>query len=199
MKVLVATKEKQGMRKNDFSFTREGELVTFTGMECDGEKVDGNCGCRRSMCGVETHKATTTFKVVDMPIEKEVFYECLKINLVSTGWAGLMGKDKAWAIVFKDVMELMSLADKFEVGTVLEKRGGTIQVRTNVKEEIDCGWMSTPSVEGRFTVRIYHDGSAELFLVDVKNKTERSFRKSYDIISLKEEGYARKIEYMEER
>ena len=59
-KVLTATAATQGMRKNDFSHTEEGELVTY-GLECDCEQVDGVCGCKRSLVGRSTHKATTTF------------------------------------------------------------------------------------------------------------------------------------------
>jgi hypothetical protein len=59
MKVFVSTKDGQGIRNNDFSWTNEGELVKFA-LECDGEKIDGKCGCRRSMSGFDTHKATTT-------------------------------------------------------------------------------------------------------------------------------------------
>ena len=39
----------------------EGELVRFA-TECDGERVDGRCGCRRSMTGMSTLKATTTVR-----------------------------------------------------------------------------------------------------------------------------------------
>lgn len=56
MKVMVATREGQGFRENDFSWTKENELVGFTS-ECDGETIDGNCGCRRSMSGFDTHTA----------------------------------------------------------------------------------------------------------------------------------------------
>ena len=41
MKILVATKETQGNRKNDFCFCDEEEIVK-AGMECDGESVDGS-------------------------------------------------------------------------------------------------------------------------------------------------------------
>jgi len=64
MKVLVATEETQGHRKTDFCWTEEGELVFF-GSECTRETIDGECGCRRSLCGLRTRKATTTFRVVE--------------------------------------------------------------------------------------------------------------------------------------
>ena len=40
MLFLVATKETQGKRKSDFSWTTDGEPVMY-GAEGDGEKVDG--------------------------------------------------------------------------------------------------------------------------------------------------------------
>ena len=67
MNVLVATHELQGQRKNDFSHTWDGEIVRFQ-FECAGEKVDGPCGCRRSMAGTDTAHATTTMKIIDMDI-----------------------------------------------------------------------------------------------------------------------------------
>ena len=77
MKVLVGTKDTQGKRKNDFSFTDEGELVTF-GTECDREAVDGHCGCKRSLVGMKTRKGTTTFKVVEKKISKVNYLQALK-------------------------------------------------------------------------------------------------------------------------
>lgn len=58
MKVLVATTKRQGMRKNDFCHATEGELVKFS-FECDGEKVDGKCGCKRSMGGINSRELPT--------------------------------------------------------------------------------------------------------------------------------------------
>ena len=77
MKILVATKETQGFRDSDFSWAREGELVRFDS-ECDRDKnrIDGGCGCRRSMVGLETGRATTTFKVVEMDITTEKKHQC---------------------------------------------------------------------------------------------------------------------------
>ena len=67
MKILVATKEGQGQRKNDFCWAEEGEVVKFPS-ECDRETVDGRCGCRRSMSGANSLKGTKTMKVVEFDI-----------------------------------------------------------------------------------------------------------------------------------
>ena len=128
MKVFVATKEKQGLRKNDFCWTDEGELVKFA-LECDGETVDGNCGCKRGLGGVDSHKATTTFTVEDRDIDTE---EYIKLMLESERQGGWINKDTDEATIsaFRDEAKyLLELADCFKIGDVLEKRGSKIQVR----------------------------------------------------------------------
>lgn len=123
MRVLVATKRFQGRRRNDFSYTREGELVKFC-LECDGEEVDGNCGCRRSMSGVDTLLATTTFEVVERPrLTKAAFVKKLAASEKKAGWK------MTAAEVRKGATELLRLAEAFPQGVVLEKRGDTIQAR----------------------------------------------------------------------
>ena len=129
MKVIVATDETQGRRNNDFSFTNEGELVRF-GTECDGESIDGRCGCRRSMCGVESHKATTTMKVLDIEITREEICQMLNGSNESGGWKDLFkSRDEYMAFVVDEADELIRLANSFDVGDVLERRGSKVQRR----------------------------------------------------------------------
>jgi hypothetical protein len=123
MKVLVATKETQGQRKNDFCWCEPDELLIF-GFECDGEEIDGNCGCRRSMCGVNTRAATTTMKVIDKDISKEDFVAGIRKSL----------KDGGWSIEIQDLAgekadELLSLAAQCSAGDILEKRGDIFRKR----------------------------------------------------------------------
>jgi hypothetical protein len=126
MKVLVSTTETQGRRKNDFCFVPEGELVKF-GSECDGEKIDGSCGCRRAMCGLETHKATTTMKVEEREMTAEEFENAVYDSLKSAGWVRDEDEGREWAKEEAD--ELQRLADFFRVGDILEKRGNKFKVR----------------------------------------------------------------------
>jgi len=124
MKVMVATDEKQGKRKNDFCHTKKGELVKF-GFECDGESVDGSCGCRRSFAGFETHKASTTAEVVDKEITREEYRDLFCDALKQEGWLeGLSPED-----VDEELDELIKTAKVFETGSIIEKRGDSIQVR----------------------------------------------------------------------
>jgi len=125
MKVLVVTKETQKQRENDFSWTDEGELVTFAS-ECDGEAVDGVCGCRRAMSGLTSHKATTTMKVVEQNITANDLEIALRASYIQAGW----GTGKVTVEMAKeDAQELIRLAAAFPIGTVIEKRGSKFKTR----------------------------------------------------------------------
>lgn len=128
MKVFVATKSKQGKRKNDFSHTKEGELVKF-GFECDGESVDGKCGCKRSMVGVDTLKATTTFAVKDINIKVEEYIKKLLDSERKGGWLNKESSKDTIKAMEDAAKYLLELANGFAVGAILEKRGDKIQVR----------------------------------------------------------------------
>ncbi len=123
MLVLVATKTGQGKRKNDFCFVDEGELVHFC-FECDGETVDGSCGCRRSLSGATSHKATTTFTVVEKEISPEEYRRVIHQSYLDAGWKDLNTKE-----TYLEADELAKMATHFGVGALLEKRGTTIQTR----------------------------------------------------------------------
>jgi hypothetical protein len=120
MHVLVATKETQGQRKNDFCHASDGEIVNFV-FECDGESVDGDCGCKRSMGGISTHKATTTVMVVEMSITQPKFIHRIRESLIKGGWAKV-GVD-ASELAVADAKELLRIANWYNIGDVLEKRG----------------------------------------------------------------------------
>ena len=128
MKLLVATMDTQGTRKNDFYFCIEGEPVKWT-TECDGETVDGNCGCKRSMIGLISNCGTTTMKVVDVKITAKKFREMLVKNYKKAGWYKAYGKKKAEEIIDLEFESLTEEARKFYVGAIYEKRGGVFKVR----------------------------------------------------------------------
>lgn len=134
MKVLLATMTTQGKRKNDFCNAAPGELVHFA-LECDGEAVDGKCGCRRSMSGVDSHKATTTMIVVDLPITKTQVADKVKKSLTEGGWMGLMGPEEGEKFVQDEVKDLLEIAEFFEERTIVEKRGGKFRSRGTLKVE----------------------------------------------------------------
>jgi hypothetical protein len=119
MKVLVATKKTQGFRNNDFSWADEGEYVGFA-FECDGEVVDGTCGCRRSFTGLGSHKATTTAEVAEKKITEAEYVALYRISNVRAGWIK-PGEEVAW--VRTHVHRLMEIALRYPVGAIVEKRG----------------------------------------------------------------------------
>lgn len=129
MKLLVATKEGQGGRGNDFSFTKEGELV-YLGWTCDRDvgKADGGCGCGRSFSGLETHTGTTTARIAEVLATPESFEAVLRASLTEVGWLPGIEKDEP-RLVADMADELVQLAAGFRMNDVLEKRGETIQVR----------------------------------------------------------------------
>ncbi len=116
MKILVATEETQGQRESDFFWTDPGEIVCFT-HECDRDRddPDGPCGCRRSMSGVKTKKGTSTVKVVELDVTQE-------------GLADMIG-DSRRPMDESQAKKLLELAARYEVGTILEKRGDVFRVR----------------------------------------------------------------------
>lgn len=127
---MVATKTGQGKRKNDFCWTKEGELVKF-GLECDRELVDGNCGCRRSFCGFDTSKATTTAKIEERDIIRAEFIDQMKKALEREGWYRPKETESGLSIqeIEEEADELLSMAKGFPVGSIIEKRGNKLQVR----------------------------------------------------------------------
>jgi len=131
MKVLVATNETQGQRKSDYHNAETGELVRFI-MECDGEKVDGKCGCRRALGGMVSQKATTTFTVEDRPgFELDDLILAVAESLGNAGWlSGDVEEALAWAT--SDAEELAHIAEVFPVGSIVEKRGRDIKERRRV-------------------------------------------------------------------
>jgi hypothetical protein len=129
MKVFIATKRGQGIRNNDFSHTLDGELVKY-GFECDNETVDGHCGCKRSMCGFESQKATTTFMVVDIPITSPEFERRYFMSERNAGWLRETTKGKELETFRNVAKELLRLANQFPLNIPLEKRGNRIQTRT---------------------------------------------------------------------
>lgn len=130
MKVFVATKDGQGKRANDFSWATEGELVT-TAFECDGEAVDGSCGCRRALSGMESRKSTTTFKVIEKEITPTQYAKAVLESLISGGWGKDDPETRAWAD--QTATALQELASHFPLNVFLEKRGDRIQTREKVE------------------------------------------------------------------
>lgn len=128
MKLLVATKETQGKRKTDFCHATEGELVA-PHFDCDGEKIDGPCGCRRSVSGIVSRKATTTFKVADLNLTERKAFLRFRRGLVDGGWDKFWTSAELAQIALADFKMMQVIAEAHPVGTVLERRGDRYNVR----------------------------------------------------------------------
>lgn len=121
MKVLVATRETQGQRSNDFTFCNDGELVIIDGpCDRDAGNPDGFCGCARSFSGIDSHRATTTAKVVDIDLSEDDYFYALWTSHEERGWSIDDPEDVA------DVEDLaawlLCLADSFPTGAIVERR-----------------------------------------------------------------------------
>lgn len=125
--VLVATKLTQGQRKNDFFWATEGELVRFHS-ECDGESINGHCGCRRSMSGLKSLKATTTMQVAEMDMDEKE-YEIKIAQSLKASWGKSLSPQELNTWAHRDAVELLRMGKFWPVGTVVEKRGNTYKAR----------------------------------------------------------------------
>jgi len=127
MNIFVSTKETQGYRKNDFCFVPENEPVRFGSIECD-HSADGKCGCKRSLVGAYCRTATTTFKVVNTPMSKRNFVERMLQSSRDGGWPIDTNKE-LYSAVYDDIQEILKIAEYFNDGDILERRGRKIQTR----------------------------------------------------------------------
>ena len=132
MKVLTATNHTQGQRDNDFCWALEGELVLFPPIDCGRGSIDDRCGCRRSMAGLASHRATTTIQVEDRPeLDPDTYFMLISDSLRDQGYVTeeLMEDPEVdeWLRDITD--ELMHIADAFPAATVLERRGDLVSVR----------------------------------------------------------------------
>lgn len=129
MKVFVATKEGQGIRPSDFFHSNEGDLV-FVSAECgsDINNVDGGCGCRRCMDDTEG-KPTTTFTVADLEMTKEDYVEKYLKYLIDCGRFEAEEVEDGRGYLQADAETILTAAETFPVGEVLERRGNDIQPR----------------------------------------------------------------------
>lgn len=84
MKVFVATRPSEP-EPEDFCHTVDGELVFLPTDFCDCP----DCGCRKSVVGLGSGKATTTFTVADLPhFDRPTLLEAFTEGFLRMGLAG---------------------------------------------------------------------------------------------------------------
>ncbi|WP_242901741.1 DUF7715 family protein [Actinomadura terrae] len=123
LKLLTATDTGQGYRDNDFDWCVEGELVHI-GVVCarDRDDPDGGCGCGRSFAGLNSHRATTTAMVREIPgFTGDDYVEAIRSSLEQQGCDPSLAEHEAAL--------LRCLVRDWPVGVIVERRLNEIVVR----------------------------------------------------------------------
>ena len=136
MKLLTATRERQGDQDGDFCHAIEGELVLL-GLVCatDEADPDGGCGCGRAFSGMSSMRATTTALVRDLDVSIDDVRLAVEGYFVSAG----MGPDvidgaEFTGMVAETLIEMTEIADAVPVGVVLGRRLDHLVVRSQPSE-----------------------------------------------------------------
>jgi len=132
MKILVATRDTQGYREDDFSFVPDGEIV-MPHYICDRDQHaapgDPGCGCARSLTGITCLKSTTTFKVAEVNMEMVGLYNVFFNALTVGGYVNARSKNEMLRRATLWADEIFRVAQRFPVGAVLELRNGHYDLR----------------------------------------------------------------------
>ena len=138
MKLLTATRERQGERDGDFCFAVEGELVLL-GYVCatDQADPDGGCGCGRAFSGMSSLKATTTALVRDLNLSLDDVRLAVEGYYVAAGMGpDVLGRQEFAELVAATVDDMVDVASGLPDGAVVGRRLD------------DLIWRSEPSEVG---------------------------------------------------
>lgn len=132
MKVFVATSRTQGAEPDDHCFALEGELVHLPVLEC---ATPESCGCLRAFAGVASHRATTTAEVAERELTHDDVIAAVTDSLVDGGWVDDLDADPATTreaelLAWEVTADLLELAARLPVGTVLARRGPNVVIRS---------------------------------------------------------------------
>lgn len=124
MKVLVATARTQGDRPGDYHWCIEGELVRIGEVcELDLRDPDGGCGCGRGFGGLNSHRATTTARIAELPLSRADYAEAIRSSREQQGWC------PCGSCADVEADELVSLVADWPVGAVVERRLDELVIR----------------------------------------------------------------------
>jgi hypothetical protein len=124
MKLLTATRKRQGARDGDFCHAIEGELVLL-GFVCatDRDDPDGGCGCGRAFSGMSSMRATTTALVRDLDASFDDVRSAVEGYYVSAGMGpDVIGGAEFTAMVAETLIDMAEIADSVPVGAVVGRR-----------------------------------------------------------------------------
>ena len=114
MKVLIATRELQGDREDDFSRTVDGELVYDSG-PClrVRQGADWLCECAIAFRGVASGELTTTAIVADLPLRPLEYERAFRDGFRRHGHCADCARKASHAA--------RTLAMRWPVGTIVER------------------------------------------------------------------------------
>jgi hypothetical protein len=136
MKLLTATRERQGDQDGDFCHAIEGELVLL-GLVCatDEADPDGGCGCGRAFSGMSSMRATTTALVRDLDVAIDDVKLAVEGYYVSAGMGpDVIGGAELTEMVAETLIEMAEVAEAVPVGAVLGRRLDHLVVRSQPSE-----------------------------------------------------------------
>ena len=131
MKLLTATRERQGERDGDFCFAVEGELVLL-GFVCatDQADPDGGCGCGRAFSGMSSMRATTTALVRELDITYDDLRMAVEAHLVTAGMGpDLLGADEFAELLEETLEDTVHFARFWPAGAVVGRYLDNVQLR----------------------------------------------------------------------
>lgn len=122
MLVLEATSDHQGDRDDDYHWCTDGELVYR--QEDMGCRTP-DCGCERGWAGFDSHRSTTTVKVVErVGFTVSDLARELATSLSDGGW--LTEPDPSNQMVAEIVDEIIECANHFREGATLGRSGDLV-------------------------------------------------------------------------
>ena len=136
MKLLTATRERQGERDGDFCHAVEGELVLL-GLVCatDERDPDGGCGCGRAFSGMSSMRATTTALVRDLDVPIDDVKLAVEGYYVSSGLGlDLIGGAEFADLAAETVVGMEEIAAALPVGAVVGRRLDQLTWRSEPRE-----------------------------------------------------------------
>lgn len=114
MRVLIATRQRQGQRPDDYFRAVDGELVRLPTEPC----VDDLCRCGNAVIGVASSEATTTFTAADRTIDPDTYAQVIRESLTRDG--AIEGFDEPTLAAY--TRRHLEIADEAPDGAVMRVR-----------------------------------------------------------------------------
>ncbi|MEV6644358.1 hypothetical protein [Amycolatopsis sp. NPDC051371] len=125
LQYFVSTHRTQGQRSNDSNSIPETEVVDLASKSHD-DPDHPICGCARSFAGITSRQTTTTAEIVESETTPLEYIDRFHSALVALGFPD--DRDTR-ADAVNGAVELLLVAARWPVGTVVERRGDEIRVR----------------------------------------------------------------------